>query len=97
MDSPTYHGLQERLQGVVLDLRKTYDWKIPVAFGAVLGLALLGSWRAGIIGGPMRPLRSKEPSEPGLFTKQSSFESFTTPTGYTYPHIRVFYLSLIHI
>jgi len=58
--------------------------------GTTLGLALLGTWKAGILR-TWFSTSKQEASEPGLFKKHSSFESFTAASGYTYPRIRVFY------
>ncbi|KAK5165739.1 uncharacterized protein LTR77_008662 [Saxophila tyrrhenica] len=57
----------------------------------VVGLALVGGWRAVEKFQSRRRLKSAEASDPSLLAKHTTFGRYTTPSGWTYPRIRVFY------
>lgn len=58
---------------------------------AILGLTVVGAWQTTKRVASITSAKRGDASEPGLFKKQSTFESFTTQSGTTYPRIRVFY------
>lgn len=90
MDQVSIARTHERLQVIVQALAASTSYT-KTLLSAGLGLLLLGSWRTGALRKLLGPAQQREPTEPGLFKKHSSFESFTTASGYTYPKIRVFY------
>ncbi|KAK4542887.1 hypothetical protein LTR36_006076 [Oleoguttula mirabilis] len=90
MDQIALTRMRERFQ-VFTQALVASTWYTKSLLSAGLGLVLLSAWRTVPLPKLLRPAQQRETSEPGLFMKHSSFESFTTASGYTYPKIRVFY------
>jgi pimeloyl-ACP methyl ester carboxylesterase len=90
MDPSALTRAKDRLQATMASLPLS-SWQTSGLITAVLGLAVFGTWRAGEFDSILHPKAKREASEPGLFKRYASLESFTTASGYTYPKIRVFY------
>ena len=91
MNSIALSSMRERLQAIAQSLAES-SWWTKGLLSAFLGLAAFRAWRSGRLSVLTESGRKREEaSEPGLFKKHSTFESFTTASGFVYPRIRVFH------
>ncbi|KAI6951311.1 hypothetical protein KC335_g500 [Hortaea werneckii] len=77
----------QQFQRLIAALAAASPWTkglLTAAFGALA----IRAWHTAR---QSKPLSLENSDQPGLFKKHSSFKSFTTPSGFTYPRIRVFY------
>ena len=83
-------AMHERVLALISTIT-TSSTSTKALYTAVIGLAVIGAWKTTARLNASASTKHDEQNEPGLFKKHSSFESFTTPSGFNYPRIRVFH------